>query len=280
MIPAPMRYRRASSVDEAIALLAEHGDEAKLLAGGHSLLPLMKLRLAAPEVVVDIAGIDGLSFVREEGGTLSIGALTRYHELRSDPLLVEHAPLIAHVAGTIGDPQVRHRGTIGGSVAHGDAAADLPAALLACAAEFCVRGPGGRRVVAAGEFFLGPFTTALGEDEVLTEIRVPKRSGVGWGFEKFTRRGIDWAIVGVAVCGRAVGLVNMGGTPLRAEATERALAGGASIAEAAALAAEGTSPADEPHATAEYRRHLARVLTERALVQADVRGCGGVPAVG
>ncbi|WP_298178065.1 xanthine dehydrogenase family protein subunit M [Saccharomonospora sp.] len=272
MIPAALQYRRASSVDDALAVLAEHGDEAKLLAGGHSLLPLMKLRLAAPEIVVDIAGLRELSYVRDEDDHIAIGAMTRYHDLVSDPLLERHVPLVAHVAGTIGDPQVRHRGTIGGSVAHGDAAADLPAALLACDAEFVVRTRTGQRTIAAEEFFLGPFTTALGPDEVLTEIRVPKRTGVGWGFEKFTRRSIDWAIVGVAVCGQAVALINMAGTPMRAEATERALADGASIGEAARLAAEGTSPADEPHATSEYRRHLARVLTERALLQADQRG--------
>ncbi|EHR61279.1 FAD binding domain-containing protein [Saccharomonospora cyanea] len=271
MIPATLRYRRVSSVDDALAVLAEHGDEAKLLAGGHSLLPLMKLRLAAPEIVVDIAGLAELSYVRLDGDVVAIGAMTRYHDLVRDPVLAEHAPLVAHVAGVIGDPQVRHRGTIGGSVAHGDAAADLPAALLACDAEFVVRGRDGERTVAAGEFFLGPFTTALEPDEVLTEIRLPRRGDAGWGFEKFTRRAIDWAIVGVAVQGRNVGLINMAGTPIRAEATERALADGASIVEAAALAAEGTSPADEPHATAAYRAHLARVLTERALVQAEQR---------
>ncbi|EHY87646.1 FAD binding domain-containing protein [Saccharomonospora azurea] len=270
MIPASLRYHRASSVDDALAVLAEHGDEAKLLAGGHSLLPLMKLRLAAPEVVVDIAGLAELSYVRLDGDTVSIGAMTRYSDLERDPVLAEHAPLVAHVSGVVGDPQVRHRGTIGGSVAHGDAAADLPAALLAADASFVVRGRDGDRTIAATEFFLGPFTTALEPDEVLTEIRLP-RAEAGWGFEKFTRRAIDWAIVGVAVQGRNVGLINLAGTPMRAEATERALADGASIAEAAALAAEGTSPADEPHATAEYRKHLARVLAERALVQAEQR---------
>jgi carbon-monoxide dehydrogenase medium subunit len=268
VIPATLRYHRASSVEDALAVLAEHDDEAKLLAGGHSLLPLMKLRLAAPEVVVDIGGLTELSYVRLDGDDVAIGALTRYHDLARDPVLADHAPLVAHVAGVIGDPQVRHRGTIGGSVAHGDAAADLPAALLAAEASFVVRGRDGLRTVPAKEFFLGPFTTALEPDEVLTEIRLPRADHVGWGFEKFTRRAIDWAIVGVAVQGDNVGLINMAGTPIRAEATERALADGASIPEAAALAAEDTSPADEPHATAEYRKHLARVLTERALVRA------------
>lgn len=268
MIPAGLEYRRASSVDDALGVLAEHGDDAKLLAGGHSLVPLMKLRLAAPELVVDVGALDELRYVRDEGDTLAIGALSRYRDLERDPLLGAHAPLLAHVSGEIGDRQVRHRGTIGGSVVHGDAAADLPAALLACAAVFVVRGTGGSREVPAGEFFLGPFTTALGPDEILTEIRVPKHTGRGWAFEKFTRRAMDWAIVGVAVCGDAVGLVNMAGTPLRAGATERALGDGADVAEAARLAAEGTNPVDEPHATADYRRHLARVLTGRALTRA------------
>ncbi|WP_024873833.1 FAD binding domain-containing protein [Saccharomonospora piscinae] len=272
MIPAALRYQRASSVDDALAALAEHGDDAKLLAGGHSLLPLMKLRLAAPEIVVDIGGLRELAGVRDDGDAVVLGALARHHDLSRDPLLSEHVPLLAHVAGVIGDPQVRHRGTVGGSVVHGDPAADLPAALLACDAEFVLRGPSGQRSVAATEFFAGPFTTACEPDELLTEIRVPKHTGLGWGFEKFTRRSIDWAVVGVAVCDRAVALINMGGTPLRAGATERALADGAPIAEAAKLADEGTSPADEPHATTAYRRHLARVLTERALLQADRRG--------
>ncbi|WP_019819723.1 FAD binding domain-containing protein, partial [Saccharomonospora saliphila] len=236
MIPAPLRYRRASSVDDALGVLAEYGDEAKPLAGGHSLLPLMKLRLAAPEVVVDIAALDELRYVRRDGDEIAIGALSRYRELETDPVLAEHAPLLAHVAGVIGDRQVRHRGTIGGSVVHGDAAADLPAALMACDAVFVVRGTGGHRTVEAGDFFLGPFTTALEPDEVLTEIRVPARPGPNWAFEKFTRRAIDWAIVGVAVQGGSVGLINMAGTPLRAEATERALTAGATAAEAARLA--------------------------------------------
>ncbi|WAL63194.1 FAD binding domain-containing protein [Amycolatopsis cynarae] len=265
MIPAQFTYRRASTVDEALALLGEHGDDAKLLAGGHSLLPLMKLRLAVPEVLVDIAPIDELRYVRLEGDTVAIGALSRYHDLNHDGVLREHAPLLAHVAGVVGDQQVRHRGTIGGSLAHADAAADLPAAILAADGVLVARGPSGQREIPAAEFFLGPFTTPLEPDELLTEIRVPARAGVGWGFEKFTRRAIDWAIAGVAVVGGAVGLINMAGTPVRATATEEALAGGASIADAAALAAEGTSPVSEPHATAEYRAHLARVLTARAL---------------
>ncbi|HWD02586.1 MAG TPA: xanthine dehydrogenase family protein subunit M [Amycolatopsis sp.] len=270
MIPAEFAYRRASTVDEALALLAEHGDEAKVLAGGHSLLPLMKLRFAAPEVVVDIAPLDELRYVRLDGGEVAIGALSRYHDLAGDRVLAEHAPLVAHASGAVGDPQVRHRGTLGGSLVHADAAADLPAVVLAAEATLVARGPGGERRIPAAEFFLGPFTTALEPGELLTEIRLPSQAGVGWGFEKFTRRSIDWAIVGVAALGHSVGLINMGGTPLRATATEQALASGASVDEAARLAAEDTSPPDEPHASAEYRRHLARVLTRRALSSAGL----------
>ncbi|TVT15765.1 FAD binding domain-containing protein [Amycolatopsis acidiphila] len=268
MIPAQFSYRRVSTVDEALTVLGEHGDEAKVLAGGHSLLPLMKLRFATPEIVVDVAPLEELRYVRVEDGTVAIGALSRYHDLHHDEVLREHAPLLAHVAGAIGDQQVRHRGTIGGSLAHADAAADLPAALLASEGTLVVRGPGGQREIPAAEFFLGPFTTPLEPDELITEVRVPARAGVGWGFEKFTRRSIDWAIVGVAVVGQAVGLVNMAGTPIRATATEQALASGASVADAAALAAQDASPVTEPHASAEYRSHLARVLTKRALESA------------
>jgi carbon-monoxide dehydrogenase medium subunit len=269
VIPASFQYERVSTVDEALARLSALGDEAKVLAGGHSLLPLMKLRLAAPEYLVDIGPVDELRYVRLDGGDVVIGALSRYSDLARDPVLLEHAPLLAHVSASVGDRQVRHRGTIGGSLVHADSAADLPAAVLASDAVLVARGPSGERRIPASEFFLGPFTTPLEPAELLTEIRLPSQAGQGWGFEKFTRRAIDWAMVGVAVAGGRVGLVNMGGVPLRASATESALASGASIAEAAAAAAEGTNPPDEPHATAEYRRHLARVLTRRALTQAS-----------
>jgi aerobic carbon-monoxide dehydrogenase medium subunit len=271
VIPAPFDYQRASSVDEAIGLLGEHGDEAKLLAGGHSLLPLMKLRLAAPAVLVDIGGIGDLSFVEDGGGTVRIGALTRHHDLANSALAQEQVPLLAHVAGQIGDPQVRHRGTVGGSIAHGDPASDLPAALLALRGTLVVRGPGGEREVAADDFFTGFLETALGADEVLTEIRVPAVPGVGWGFEKFNRRAQDWAIVGVAAVlangsgGPGVGLVNMGWAPLRAAGVEDALRSGSPAADAAARADEGTEPPDDLNASPEYRRHLAQVLTRRAL---------------
>jgi carbon-monoxide dehydrogenase medium subunit len=271
VIPAPFDYQRASSVDEALAALAEHGDDAKLLAGGHSLLPLMKLRLAMPAVLIDIGRIGDLSFVEQDGDEVRIGALTRHHDLATSALAREQVPLVAEVAGQIGDPQVRHRGTIGGSVAHGDPASDLPAALLALRATLVARGPGGERRIAADDFFTGFLETALAPDEVLTEIRVPAVPGVGWAFEKFQRRAQDWAIVGVAAVltngagGPGIGLVNMGSQPLRAAAAEEALRSGSSAADAAARAAEGTEPPDDLNASPEFRRHLAGVLTRRAL---------------
>jgi carbon-monoxide dehydrogenase medium subunit len=267
VIPAQVSYVRASSVEQTLDLLAEHGEDAKVLAGGHSLLPLMKFRFAAPEVLVDVAPLEELRYVRESGDEIAIGALTRYRDLHTNEILRAHAPLLAEVAGAIGDPQVRNRGTIGGSIAHADPAADLPAAALASDAVFVVRGPEGEREIAAQDFFLGPFTTPLEPDELLVEVRVPKLTGIGWGFEKFNRRAIDWAIVGVTVVGSSIALINMGGAPVRAHAAEQALAGGASPAEAGALAAEDTSPANEPHASADYRKHLARVLTTRALTK-------------
>jgi aerobic carbon-monoxide dehydrogenase medium subunit len=274
VIPAPFSYERVSTVDEAVGLLTEHGDEAKLLAGGHSLLPLMKLRLAAPSVLVDIGGICDLAFVSEtaaDDGTLRIGALTRHHDLATSGLVREQVPLLAHVAGQIGDPQVRHRGTIGGSVVHGDPASDLPAALLALRATLVARGPGGDREIAADQFFTGFLETTLADDEVLTEIRVPAVPGVGWSFEKFNRRAQDWAVVGVATVmtdgavGPGVGLVNMGSQPLRAAGVEDALRSGAAPADAAERADEGTEPPDDLNASPEFRRHLARVLMRRAL---------------
>lgn len=271
MIPAAFTYRKAATVEEALGLLAEHGDDAKLLAGGHSLLPLMKLRLAVPEVLVDVGGITALSHITDDGERVRIGALTRHHDVATSELLTAEIPLLAHAAGTIGDPQIRHRGTVGGSVAHGDPASDLPAVLLALDAVFVLRGPSGTREVAATEFFTDFFETALGEDELLIEIAVVKTRGQGWDFQKFTRRAIDWAMVGVAVAGDRVALINMASTPVRARGVEEALAGGASAAEAAERAADGTSQPDEPGASAEYRRHLAKVLTRRALEAATTR---------
>jgi len=272
VIPSSFTYKRAGSAEEACDLAAEYGEDAKYLAGGHSLLPLMKLRLAAPEVIIDLGGLRDLSYITDQGAHIAIGALTRHHDVEHSDLLAREVPLLAHAAGQVGDPQIRHRGTIGGSVAHGDAASDLPASLLALDATFVVRGTSGTRTVPATEFFRGIFETALEPGELLTEIQVPKPAAPGaWSFQKFTKRAIDWAIVGVAVQGNAVALVNMGSTPLRAAAVENALASGASIADAAALAAEGTSAGSDIHASKAYREHLARVLVRRALEEAAAR---------
>lgn len=275
MIPAPFEYVRAGSVDEALAALAEHGDDAKLLAGGHSLLPLMKLRLAMPAVLVDVGGLRELSYVRVEGDEVAIGATTRHHELQRDDVARAEVPMLPHVASLVGDPQVRHRGTLGGTVAHGDPASDLPTALLALGGTVVVQGPHGRRSIPVTEFFLGFFETALQPDEMIVELRTPRTGSAGWGYEKFTRRANDWPIVAAAAVvgggpeGRAgVALANMGGNVLRAAATEEALARGASVEEAAAVADEGTTPSTDMHADQEYRRHLARLLTRRALEKA------------
>jgi len=272
VIPAPFTYQRASSVDEALDLAARGGDDAKFLAGGHSLLPLMKLRLAVPEVLIDIGRLRELSYVREENGHIAVGALTSHHDLSRDRLVGSELPLLAHAAGQVGDPQIRHRGTIGGSLAHSDPAADLPAVMLVLDATLVARGPSGSREIAAGDFFQGLFETSLEPGELLTEIRIPRPAQAGWSFQKFTKRAIDWAIVGAAVQGDQVALVNMGSTPLRASAVERALAGGAAPADAAAQAAEGTSPPEDINADRSYREHLARVLVGRGLAEARSRG--------
>jgi carbon-monoxide dehydrogenase medium subunit len=276
VIPAPFDYVRAESVDHALSLLAEHGDEAKLLAGGHSLLPLMKLRLAAPAVLVDVGRVDGLSYVRDEGDQIAIGALTRHRDVETNALLATDAPLLASAAHEVGDPQVRHRGTIGGSLAHGDPASDLPAVMLAMAATLVVRSATGRREIAADDFFRGFLETALEPEELLVEIRVPKTAEVGWSFQKFNRRAQDWAIVGVACVhqpdglGTRVGLVNMESRPVRAAATENLIASGAGAAAAAAVAADGLDPPEDLNASAGYRRHLAQVLVQRALGEAGL----------
>jgi carbon-monoxide dehydrogenase medium subunit len=269
MIPAAFDYVRAESADAAIAQLAEHGEDAKLLAGGMSLIPLMKLRLATPAVLVDVGRVRDLSYIRDAGDHVAIGALTRHRDVETDDLLARECAVVRAVAAQVGDNQVRHRGTIGGSVAHGDPASDLPAALLALDATFVAQGPGGTREIAATEFFHGFLETALSPDELLTEIRVPKAGSDGYAFEKFNRRAQDFATVGVVAArtngATRVGLINMGSTPLRATAVEQALAQGASPADAAALAAEGTEPTADLNASVEYREHLARVLVRRAL---------------
>ncbi len=276
MIPAAFDYVRAGSTEEAIGLIGEHGDEAKFLAGGHSLIPLMKLRLAQPTVLVDIGRVSDLSYIRDQGDHIAIGALTRHMDIENSPVLHEHVPLLAHAASHVGDPQVRHRGTIGGSIAHSDAASDLPATTLALGATYIAHGPNGTREIPATDFFQGFLTTALAPDEMLTEIRVPKMRGAAWSFQKFNRRAQDWAIVGVAAWIRTngnstesgIGLVNMGPVPLLATATTNALATGATIDDAAALAHHGCDPTADLNASVDYRNHLARTLTKRALTTA------------
>ena len=269
MIPAAFDYKKAGSSEEAIALIVEHGDEAKLLAGGHSLLPMMKLRLAVPSVLVDIAGVEDLSYIDDRGDHIAIGALTKHCTLETSDLLLTECPLLAHVASKVGDPQVRHRGTLGGSLAHSDPASDLPAAVLALGGSLLAEGPNGQREIGVADFFTGYFESALADDEMLTEVRIPKAQGASWSYQKFNRRAQDWAIVGVAAVevqgSTQIALVNMGSTPLRAEAVESAVAGGASAAEAAEAAAEGTDAPTDLNASPEYRDHLARVLTKRAL---------------
>lgn len=268
MIPVGFAYERPESVDGALALLAEHGEDATVLAGGHSLLPVMKLRLAAPELIIDIGRLPELRHVRVDGDEVAIGAGTRHRELETSELIRAEVPLLAAVARTVGDPQVRHRGTIGGSLAHADPASDLPAAVLALGGSVVLRSPRGERRVPITGFYTGVFSSVKEPDELVVEIRVPRTGSAGWAYEKFTRRANDWAVVAVAVVDGRVGLVNMGPTPLRASATEAALAEGASIAEAAALADQQTDPPADVAATKEYRRHLARVLTRRALTTA------------
>ncbi|MDP2711226.1 MAG: xanthine dehydrogenase family protein subunit M [Solirubrobacteraceae bacterium] len=278
MIGAEFDYAVAESVDDAIALLAEGGEDAKLLAGGHSLVPLMKLRFAAPSLLVDLRRVDELRGIQTGGDSFRIGALTRHAELQARADM----GLVAAVATQIADQQVRNRGTIGGSLAHGDAAADLPAVLLACDGSVVVRGPDGEREIAAADLFEGYLTTTVAHGEVLTEVRLPALTGYGYGYEKFNRRAEDWAMVGVSALVKSdggvcqdvrIGLTHMGATPLRASAAEDALRGqpldAEHIAAAAALAADATSPLGDLNATPEYKQHLARVLTRRALTTAS-----------
>ena len=273
MIPAAFEYVRAESAEEAISLIAEHGDEAKFLAGGHSLVPLMKLRLAQPSVLIDIGRVSDLSYVKDAGDHIAVGALTRHCDVENSPIVTEHAPLLAHATSHVGDPQVRHRGTIGGSLAHADPASDLPATTLALGATYVVQGPNGTREIAAGSFYEGYLTSVLAADEMLTEIRVPKMNGGGWSFQKFNRRAQDWAIVGVAAwrngSDAGVALVNMASVPVLATSVGSAIASGASIEDAAEQAAAEADPQADLNASVEYRQHLARVLTRRALEEAS-----------
>ncbi|MEU5191611.1 xanthine dehydrogenase family protein subunit M [Streptomyces klenkii] len=282
MIPAAFDYACPTSVEQAVRVLAEGGAAAKVLAGGQSLLPMLRLRRASPKLVVDVGRLPQLRGVREEASSLVIGAMTTHHEVLHDALIRRYAPLLATATETVGDPAVRHRGTLGGSVAHADPAGDLPSVVLALGGELVAEGPRGRRTIPAAEFFVGCLRTALEPDELLVEIRVPKL-GEGWGFhyEKFRLAAQTSTVVGVAVSVRrenggiaevSIGLTNMGATPLRASAAEAALARAdatvEAVARAAEAAAEGTSPTSDLCASPEYRAHLARVLTRRAVLAA------------
>jgi len=281
VIPAQFDYVAPTSVEEALAALAEHGDEAKIMAGGQSLLPVLRMRLNAPEVVIDLGRIDSLRGVRDDGDAIVIGALTTHHDVMHDALVREHALLITKAATEVADAQIRHRGTFGGALAHADPAGDLGGPALALGAEFVIAGPGGTRTVAADDFFVDLFETAIGEDEILTEVRIPKHTGWGAHYEKFVRVAHQWPIVAVAATVRTdggsiaearIGLTNMGSTPLRARAVEEALVGAAAtedgVREAADKAADGTHPPADLNGSAEYRRHLATVLTRRAVLAA------------
>ncbi|MCB8955142.1 MAG: xanthine dehydrogenase family protein subunit M [Nocardioides sp.] len=281
MIPAQFDYMAPTSVEDALAALAEHGDDAKIIAGGQSLLPVLRMRLNAPEMIIDLGRIESLRGIRDDGDAIVIGAMTPHAVVGSDPLVAEHAALISKAVEHLADAQIRHRGTFGGALAHADPAGDLGAPALALGAEFVIQGSGGTRTVAADDFFVDLFETAIGDDEILTEVRVPKHTGWGAHYEKFVRVAHQWPIVAVAATVRAdggtiaearVGLTNMGSTPLRARATEAALAGQPAtedgVRAAAEQAAEGTNPPSDLNGEADYRRHLARVLTRRAVVAA------------
>ncbi|MFD2418513.1 FAD binding domain-containing protein [Amycolatopsis pigmentata] len=278
MIPAAFDYAAPSTVDEAVRVLAEAGEDAKVLAGGQSLLPVLRMRLAAPTKIIDLGRIAELRGVRDEGDVLAIGAMTTHHDVQRDSLIAEHAALLAKATATVADPQVRHRGTFGGAIAHADPAGDLLAPALALDAEMVIAGADGRRTVPAAEFFQDFFTTALAPEEILVEIRVPKYTGWHAHYEKFNRVAQAWSIVAVAAAVRVedgtiaearVGLTNMAATPVRATAVEQALVGQPatpeSVRSAAAHAAEGTSPTVDANADIEYRQELAKVLTGRAI---------------
>ena len=284
MIPAQFDYLAPTSVEEALAALAEHGDDAKIIAGGQSLLPVLRMRLNAPELVIDLGRIDSLRGIRDDGDALVIGAMTTHHDVRTSDLVREHAGVIARATDQLADEQIRHRGTFGGALAHADPAGDLGAPALALGAEFVIAGGGGTRTVAAGDFFVDLFETAIGEDEILTEVRIPKHTGWGACYEKFVRVKHQWPIVAVAATVRLdgdtiaearVGLTNMGSTPVRATAVEDALTGVAAnedaVRPAAERAAEGTQPPSDLNGDSDYRRHLATVLTRRAVLAAAGR---------
>jgi carbon-monoxide dehydrogenase medium subunit len=280
VIPVAFDYEVAESVDHAIQLLGQHGEDSKLIAGGHSLIPIMRLRLAAPSVLIDLDRLEDLRYVRDEGDHLAIGALTRHRDVHNNELVQEHCGIVGYTAGLLGDPSVQHRGTIGGTLAHGDPAGDMPAVISALEGTLVVQGPNGERTVPASDFFQDYLFTDLEPDEVVTEVRVPKLDqNTGWSYKKFSRRSQDWAIVGVAavveksngnIDSARVGLTSMGSTPIRASTVEEALSGASpdGIASAADSAAEGTAPSSDDAASAEFRKHLARVWTRRAVEEA------------
>ena len=279
MIPANFGYTRASTIDDAVAALAS-SDDAKVLGGGQSLLPVLRLRLNAPELVVDCSGIDEIKSIDGSGDRVVIGSGATHHAVMNDPAVTSSVPLLAQATATVADPQIRHRGTVGGALAHADPRADQPPVALALDAEFTIAGPGGRRTVPAAEFFVGPFETAVGEDELLVSASFPKYDGWGSHYEKFNRTAQAWSIVGVGAAVRMdsgsiaearIGLANVGGTPMRASATEQALVGASSMAEieaACAQAADGLEPFADEDADVEFRKHLVRVLTKRAVARA------------
>jgi carbon-monoxide dehydrogenase medium subunit len=281
MIPSAFDYVRATSVDEAVSALAAGGEDAKVLGGGQSLLPVLRLRLNHPSVLVDVSQVDEMRTVTDEGAALLIGAAVTTYEVMHHDGILSGAPLLSLVAGGVADPAIRHRGTFGGSCTHADPAGDLPTAAAVLDAEFVIAGPGGRRTVAAKDFFVDYFTTAVGPDEVLVAVRVPKLVGWGVDYQKFHRTAQAWAIVGAAAVVRVeggtiaearVGLTNVASTPVRAASVEAALTGGPATAEAIAAAcasaADGTNPTSDTHADAEFRKHLARVLSKRAVSNA------------
>ena len=279
MIPATFGYTMASTIDDAVAALAS-SDDAKVLGGGQSLLPVLRLRLNAPELVVDCSGIDEIKSIDGSGDRVVIGSGATHHAVMNDPAVTSSVPLLAQATATVADPQIRHRGTVGGALAHADPRADQPPVALALDAEFTIAGPGGRRTVPAAEFFVGPFETAVGEDELLVSASFPKYDGWGSHYEKFNRTAQAWSIVGVGAAVRMdsgsiaearIGLANVGGTPMRASATEQALVGASSMAEieaACAQAADGLEPFADEDADVEFRKHLVRVLTKRAVARA------------
>ncbi len=281
MIPAQFDYLAPTSVEEALSALASAGDDVKLMAGGQSLLPVLRMRLNAPDVVIDLGRIDSLRGVRDDGDAIVIGALTTHSDVVTDALVQEHALLLSKAAAEVADNQIRHRGTFGGSCAHADPAGDMGPAALALDAQFVIAGSGGTRTVAAQDFFVDLFETAIGEDEILTEVRIPKHTGWGAHYEKFVRVQHQWPIVAVAATVKAeggaiseakIGLTNMGSTPLRASAAEAALAGAQAtedgVRAAGDQAADGTNPPSDLNGDADYRKHLATVLTRRAVLEA------------